>query len=263
MSQTDRHAMPPTPGDATTSVGVGVGSGTSQHPAGTLKDMRILLVEDDHNVAETVRRMMVAEGWVVDVVHTGNDGWEKGMSETFDIIVLDIMLPGRNGYEIVRDLRAAQVWTPILMLTAKDGEYDQADAFDFGADDYLTKPFSFVVLTARLRALARRTAPERPAVLAAGDLTLDPAAHIAKRGDTALTLTPREFSLLAYLLRHKGEVVTKTEILDGVWDINFHGDENVVEVYISYLRRRIDQPFDRKAIETVRGVGYRLSADGG
>ncbi len=225
--------------------------------------MRILLVEDDRNIAETVRRMMVTEGWVVDVVHDGEAGFEKGLSERFDIIVLDIMLPGRNGYEVVRGLRAAEIWTPILMLTAKDGEYDQADAFDFGADDYLTKPFSFVVLTARLRALARRGAPERPAILAAGDLTLDPAAHIAKRGAADLTLTPREFSLLAFLLRHKGEVVTKPEILDGVWDVNYQGDENVVEVYVSYLRRRIDQPFDRKSIETVRGVGYRLSPDGG
>ncbi|UQE75990.1 MULTISPECIES: response regulator transcription factor [unclassified Gordonia (in: high G+C Gram-positive bacteria)] len=225
--------------------------------------MRILLVDDDRNVAETVRRMIVAQGWVVDVVHDGAAGFDKALTGSFDVIVLDIMMPGRNGYEVVRDLRAARVWTPVLMLTAKDGEYDQADAFDLGADDYLTKPFSFVVLTARLRALARRNAVERPAVLTAGDLELDPAAHTAARGGVPLTLTPREFALLAFLLRHKGTAVSKTEIIDSVWDVNYEGEENIVEVYISYLRRRIDTPFGRKAIETVRGVGYRLAADGG
>lgn len=225
--------------------------------------MRVLVVDDDRNVAETVRRMMVAEGWVVDVVHDGRAGFEKASTERFDVVILDIMMPGRNGYEVVRDLRGAGIWTPVLMLTAKDGEYDQADAFDFGADDYLTKPFSFVVLIARLRALARRGAPERPAVLTAGSLTLDPAGHTASRRGEDLTLTPREFAMLEFLMRHKGEVVTKAEILDSVWDINYRGDENVVEVYVSYLRRRIDTPFGCKAIETVRGVGYRLAADGG
>lgn len=225
--------------------------------------MRVLIVDDDHRVAETVRRMMVAEGWVADVVDDGVRGLEKATTEHFDVVVLDIMMPGLNGYEVVRSMRGADVWTPVLMLTAKDGEYDQADAFDFGADDYLTKPFSFVVLIARLRALARRGAPARPAVLTAGSLTLDPAAHTVRRGDTELTLTPREFSVLEFLLRHKGEVVTKTEILDSVWDINYRGDENVVEVYVSYLRRRIDAPFGCKGIQTVRGVGYRLADDGG
>ncbi|MGC4935330.1 response regulator transcription factor [Gordonia sp. DT30] len=225
--------------------------------------MRVLVVDDDQNFAETVRRMMVAEGWVVDVVHDGATGFEKASTERFDVVVLDIMMPGRNGYEVVRDLRAAGVWTPVLMLTAKDGDYDQADAFDFGADDYLTKPFSVVVLIARMRALARRGAPERPAVLTAGSLSLDPAGHTAWRHGQELTLTPREFAMLAFLMRHKGQVVTKAEILDSVWDINYRGDENVVEVYVSYLRRRIDAPFGCKAIETVRGVGYRLAADGG
>ncbi|GAB92477.1 putative two-component response regulator [Gordonia rhizosphera NBRC 16068] len=220
-------------------------------------------MDDDRNVAETVRRMMVAEGWVVDVTYDGVSGLEKARNNHFDVIILDIMMPGLNGYEVVRELRRGGVWTPVLMLTAKDGEYDQADAFDFGADDYLTKPFSFVVLIARLRALARRGAPERPPVLTAGSLSLDPAAHVAKRGDTVLELTPREFGMLEFLMRHKGEVVTKAEILDSVWDINYRGDENVVEVYASYLRRRIDAPFGCKAIETVRGVGYRLAADGG
>lgn len=231
--------------------------------AGDSGTVRVLIVDDDRNVAETVRRMMVAEGWVVDVVNDGVAGLEKATVEHFDVVVLDIMMPGLNGYEVVRGLRRASVWTPVLMLTAKDGEYDQADAFDFGADDYLTKPFSFVVLIARMRALARRGAPERPAILTAGSLSLDPAAHQVRRRDTELTLTPREFSMLEFLMRHKGEVVTKAEILDSVWDVNYRGDENVVEVYVSYLRRRIDTPFGCKAIQTVRGLGYRLAADGG
>lgn len=225
--------------------------------------MRILVVDDDRGIAETVRRMLVAESWVVDVVHDGQTGLERATTERFDVVVLDIMMPGLNGYEVVRRMRSVGVWTPVLMLTAKDGEYDQADALDFGADDYLTKPFSFVVFVARLRALARRGAPERPAVLVAGSLSLDPSAHVVRRGENELSLTPREFGMLEFLLRHKGEVVTKAEILDSVWDMNYRGDENVVEVYVSYLRRRIDTPFGCKAIETVRGVGYRLAADGG
>ncbi|MGC0366340.1 two-component system OmpR family response regulator [Rhodococcus sp. 27YEA15] len=225
--------------------------------------VRILVVDDEHNVAETVRRMLVAEGWVVDVVHDGVLALEKATTEHFDAVVLDIMMPKLNGYEVVRQLRSVGVWTPVLMLTAKDGEYDQADALDFGADDYLTKPFSFVVLIARLRALVRRGAPERPTVMTAGTLTVDPAAHIAKRGDVELVLTPREFGMLEFMMRRKGEALTKAEILDSVWDIHYRGDENVVEVYISYLRRRIDTPFGCKAIQTIRGVGYRLAADGG
>lgn len=225
--------------------------------------MRILVVDDDRGVAETVRRMLVAESWVVDVVHDGQTGLERATTERFDVVVLDIMMPGLNGYEVVRRMRSVGVWTPVLMLTAKDGEYDQADALDFGADDYLTKPFSFVVFVARLRALARRGAPERPAVLSAGSLSLDPSAHVVRRGEIELSLTPREFGMLEFLMRHKGEVVTKAEILDSVWDINYRGDENVVEVYVSYLRRRIDTPFGCKAIETIRGVGYKLAADGG
>ncbi|OCW86943.1 DNA-binding response regulator [Nocardia farcinica] len=225
--------------------------------------MRILVVEDDRSVAETVRRMLVAEAWVVDVVNDGVTGLERASTERFDVVVLDIMMPGLNGYEVVRRLRSAGNWTPVLMLTAKDGEYDQADAFDFGADDYLTKPFSFVVFIARLRALARRGAPERPSTLVAGSLSLNPAAHVVKRGEVELVLTPREFAMLEYLMRRKGEVVSKSEILDSVWDINYRGDENVVEVYVSYLRRRIDAPFNCKAIETVRGVGYRLAENGG
>ncbi|MGB6246904.1 response regulator transcription factor [Gordonia sp. (in: high G+C Gram-positive bacteria)] len=225
--------------------------------------MRVLLVDDDPAIAETVRRTLVSEGWVVDIATDGLTGLQKALSEPFDVVVLDIMMPGRNGYEVVRDLRKADVWTPVLMLTAKDGEYDQADAFDFGADDYLTKPYSAVVLVARLRALARRGAPERPAVMTAGSLTLDPAAHLVRRDDTQISLTRREFALLEFLMRNKGQAMTKTQIVDSVWDVNYAGDENVVEVYISYLRKRIDAPFGCKSIQTVRGVGYRLDPDGG
>ena len=171
------------------------------------------------------------------------------------------MLPGKHGYDIVRDLRARAVWTPILMLSAKDGEYDLADAFDLGADDYLVKPFSFVVLLARLRALVRRGAPQRPTVLTVGDLALDPARHQVSRGATELTLTPREYSVLEFLMRNSGVVVTKREIVRSVWDINYEGDENIVEVYIGYLRKKVDVPFGKHSIETVRGVGYRFVSE--
>ncbi|GEE00102.1 DNA-binding response regulator [Gordonia spumicola] len=220
--------------------------------------MRVLVVEDDPAIAETVRRVLTAEGWVVETVGDGLAGREEAATGGYDAIVLDIMLPGLNGYEVVRGLRAAAVWTPVLMLTAKDGEYDQADAFDLGADDYLTKPFSPVVLVARLRALVRRSAPERPTVLTAGGLTLDPAAHVARRDDVELPLTRREFALLEFLMRNRGVAVTKAQIVDSVWDVNYAGDENVVEVYISYLRKRIDAPFGTSSITTVRGIGYRL-----
>ena len=220
--------------------------------------MRVLVVDDEVRLAETVQRGLAAEGFVVDVVHDGEDALWAATENAYDVIVLDLMLPKLNGYRVVEQLRAKGIWTPVLMLTAKDGEYDQADALDLGADDYLTKPFSFVVLVARLRALLRRGAPERPAVLSAADLTLDPVSHEVTRGDTPIALTPREFGLLEYLLRHKGEVVTKSEILDNVWDSAYDGPANVVEVYIGYLRRKIDTPFDRKSIHTLRGFGYRI-----
>lgn len=225
--------------------------------------MRVLLVEDEIRLAENVRRGLHAEGFVVDVVHNGTDGLFNAEINDYDVVVLDIMLPGLSGYEVCRRMRTARVWTPVLMLTAKDGEYDQIDALDLGADDYLTKPFSFLVLVARLRALIRRGAPARPAVLAAGDLTLDPATRTVHRGADEITLTPREFGLLHFLLRHRGDVVSKTEILESVWDANYEGTDNIVEVYVGYLRRKVDQPFGRRAIETVRGMGYRLAAGGG
>jgi len=224
--------------------------------------MRVLLVEDEPRLAEMVRVGLVSEGFVVEVGADGADGLWRGTEGEFDVIVLDIMLPKLNGYDVLRTLRERDVWTPVLMLTAKDGEYDQADAFDLGADDYLTKPFSFVVLTARLRALQRRGAPERPTVLTAGDLSLDPARRRVARGDTVIALTPREYGVLEFLLRSKGTVLSKAQILAAVWDAHYDGDDNIVEVYIGYLRRKIDTPFGRQAIETMRGMGYRLLVDG-
>lgn len=221
--------------------------------------MRVLMVEDEVRLADTVSRGLTAEGFVVDVVHDGRDGLVEAQSRDYDVIILDIMLPSLNGYDVCRGLREADVWAPVLMLTAKDGEYDQVDAFDLGADDYLTKPFSFVILVARLRSLVRRGAPARPTILEVGDLTLDPATRVVRRGETGIELTPREFGLLHFLMRHPGEVVSKLEILQSVWDMNYNGGENVVEVYVGYLRRKVDQPFGRQSIQTVRGAGYRLT----
>jgi two-component system OmpR family response regulator len=223
--------------------------------------MRVLLVEDEPRLADAVRRNLVADGFAVDVAATGPDGLWAARERPYDVVVLDIMLPGLSGYRVIETLRAEGNWVPVLMLTAKDGEYDEADAFDLGADDYLTKPFSFVVLLARLRALLRRGAPERPSVLELDDLALDPARRTVRRADTAIRLTPREFSLLEFFLRRAGEALTKAEILAHVWDAQFEGDENVVEVYVGYLRRKIDVPFGRETIETIRGVGYRLRND--
>ncbi len=222
--------------------------------------MRILVVEDERGLAATLRRGLAAEGWVVDVAHDGVQGFDLGLYGGYDVVLLDIMLPGRNGYDVLKLLRRAEVWTPVLMLSAKDGEFDQTDAFDLGADDYLVKPFSFPVLVARIRALARRGAPERPTVLSAGDLSLDPASRVVRRGEAPIDLTPREFALLHYLLRRQDVTVTKAELLDNVWDSDYPGSDNVVEVYVGYLRRKIDAPFGRHNLQTVRGVGYRLSA---
>ncbi|MCW2851759.1 MAG: response regulator receiver [Nocardioides sp.] len=221
--------------------------------------MKVLLVEDEIRLARAIQKGLRADGFQVALSHDGYDGLRLARTNTYDLIVLDIMLPGISGYRVCQELRSAGVWTPVLMLTAKDGEYDEADAFDLGADDYLTKPFSYVVLVARLRALLRRGAPVRPTVLTAGSLTLDPAAHRACRGDEVLPLTPTEFSLLHLLMRHQGEVVSKAQILDSVWDRDY-GDDNIVEVYVRYLRKKIDVPFGVRTIATVRGVGYRLSS---
>ncbi len=220
--------------------------------------MRVLLVEDEARLSATLARGLQAEGFVVVNVGTGVDGLREAIENSFDVVVLDIMLPGQSGYEVLRRMRARNVWTPVLMLTAKDGEYDETDAFELGADDYLTKPFSFRVLVARLRALVRRGVPERPAVLTAGSLVLDPARHTVRRDSTPIMLTPREFGVLEFLMRNKDMVVTKAEILRNVWDAHYHGPDNVVEVYVGYLRRKIDMPFGTNTIETIRGVGYRL-----
>ncbi len=223
--------------------------------------MRVLIVDDEIRLAESIRRYLSVEGFIADVAHDGVDGLWAASQTSYDVVILDIMLPGLNGYRVVQKLREREVWTPVLMLTAKDGEYDQTDAFDLGADDYLTKPFSFPVLVARLRALIRRGAPQRPTVLQAGDLTLDPARRRVTRAEQEIPLTPREFGLLEILLRNQGDILTKSEIIRNVRDENFDGDVNNVEVYIGYLRRKIDHPFGRRSIETVRGMGYRLVPD--
>lgn len=220
--------------------------------------MRVLVVDDEPALRESVRRGLVADGWTVETAADGETGLYKGSDGDFDVIVLDIMMPGRNGYEVVRELRRREIWTPVLMLTAKDGEYDEADAFDLGADDYLVKPFSFVVLEARLRSLVRRGAPERPASFVAGDLVVDPAAREVRRGDERITVTAREYAVLEYLVRNRNQVVSKAQILRAVWDAAYDGDDNIVEVYIGYLRRKIDTPFGARSIETLRGQGYRL-----
>jgi len=225
--------------------------------------VRILIVEDEEHLASAVARGLADEGFTVDIASTGTDGLERARDHSYDLILLDILLPGSNGFQICATLRAEGNWVPILMLTAKDGEFDEAEALDTGADDFLSKPFSFVVLVARIRALLRRGRRERPAVLTAGDLTLDPAEHRCRRGDTNIALTPREFSLLEYLMHVEGQAVSKRDLLTHVWGADFEGDPNIVAVYAGYLRRKIDHAFGRRALETVRGVGYRLDPDGG
>jgi two-component system, OmpR family, response regulator len=225
--------------------------------------MRILVVEDEERLSEVLRLGLVAEGYAVDVSRDGLTGLELASTSSYDAIILDLMLPGMNGYRVCTALREGDIWTPILMLTAKSDDYDHAEGLDAGADDYLAKPCSFVVLVAHLRALIRRTARRRPAVLTAGDLRLDPAAHRCFRGDTEIELTPRQFSMLEYLMRHTGHVCSKTDIIEHIWDLNFVGDPNIVEVYVGHLRKRIDAPFGRQSLQTVRGSGYRVDPAGG
>jgi len=217
--------------------------------------VRILLVEDETTLATTLARGLSGVGFAVEVAPDGGTGLHRAQEGSFDVLVLDIMLPVLNGYEVCRNLRAAGVWTPVLMLTAKDGEYDETDAFDLGADDYLRKPFVFDVLVRRLRALIRRSAPERPTVLKVGPISLDPVGQHVHRDGELVHLTAREFQVLHFLMRHRGAVVTKTEILESVWDVNYDGDHNVVEVYVGYLRRKLG----RETIVTIRGAGYRFS----
>jgi two-component system, OmpR family, response regulator len=218
--------------------------------------MRLLVVEDEVRLAQALRRGLASDGFTVEVAADGRTGLELARHGDFDAVLLDVMLPRLSGYDVVRSLRAEKNWVPVLMLSAKDGEHDQADGLDYGADDYLTKPFSYVVLLARLRALLRRAPGARPAVLSVGDVSLDPATRHVTVGDEPVTLTPREYGLLEYLLRRPDRVVTKTEILDHVWDAAADVSPNAVEVYVGYLRRKLG----RHLVETVRGVGYRLES---
>ena len=223
--------------------------------------MKLLLIEDDNKIAAAVTRGLEAEGFSVERAADGPEGIWRAREGSYDLILLDIMLPGRNGFEVCADLRGAGDWTPILMLTAKDGDLDEAEALDTGADDYLTKPFSFEVLVARVRALLRRSATRQPSPVAVGDLRIDPNERRVWRGDTEVRLTSREFDVLEFLVRRAGQVLSKSDILAGVWDDDFDGDPNIVEVYVRRLRRTIDEPFDRRSIDTVRGAGYRLGPD--
>ena len=225
--------------------------------------MRILVVEDEEVMAASLRQGLTAAGYAVDTAADGEQGLWLAREVDYDAIVLDIMLPVLNGYVVCRTLREEGRWTPVLMLTAKDGHLDEAEGLDTGADDYLTKPFAFEVLLARLRALIRRGGSERPVVLTAGDLSLDPASREVRRAETVIDVTAREFAILECLMRRTGEAVPKSEIMATVWDFAFDGDPNIVEVYVRSLRNKIDRPYDREAIQTVRGAGYRLDGDGG
>ena len=220
--------------------------------------MRVLVVEDEPRMATLLERGLREEGYAVDVAADGTNGLWLGTENDYDAVVLDVLLPGIDGFEICRRLRAADRWAPVLLLTARDAVDDRVRGLDAGADDYLTKPFSFAELAARVRALVRRRSGSRPALLEVGDLTLDPAVHRACRGDVELALSPKEMALLELLMRHVGDAVTRTQILEHVWDFAYDGLSNVVDQYIGYLRRKIDRPFDRDDIETIRGVGYRL-----
>lgn len=223
--------------------------------------MRVLVVDDEVRLADGLRRGLEAEGWAVDVAHNGVDGLWYAQEFGYDVIVLDWMMPQMNGWKVLSSLRASGDLTPVVMLTARDADRDQIDALGSGADDYVTKPFSFPVLLARLRNLARRGAA-RPDVLEAGDLRLDPGSQTVHRAEVEIELTRREFAVLEYLLRHRDLVVSKLDVLAGVWDEAFDGDPNIIEVYIGHLRRKVDRPFGRASIRTVRGAGYRLVDDG-
>ena len=220
--------------------------------------MRVLVVEDEVKMAGLLKRGLEEEGYAVDMSGTGLDALWLASENPYDAVVLDIMLPDMDGFEVCRSLRAAGRWSPVLMLTARDGVPDRVSGLDAGADDYLTKPFSFAELLARLRALVRRGATERPPFLSVGDLTLDPATRRVSRADTPVELTAKEFALLEYFMRHPGEVLSRTRLIDHVWDFAYEGDSNVVDVYVRYLREKVDRPFGSSSIETVRGAGYRL-----
>jgi two-component system OmpR family response regulator len=225
--------------------------------------MRVLVVEDELKMAVLLRRGLVEEGYAADVARSGEDGIDMARATPYDAIVLDLMLPGVDGFQVCRELRAGGVWTPILVLTARDAVDDRVAGLDAGADDYLAKPFSFAELLARLRALARRGLPERPTVLEAGSLRLDPATRQVWRGATPVELSAKEFALLETFLRRPGQVLSRLDLLEHAWDYAYENRSNVVDVYVGYLRAKIDRPFGRHSIETVRGAGYRLRCDGG
>jgi two-component system OmpR family response regulator len=225
--------------------------------------MRALVVEDEVKMAALIRRGLVEEGYAADVARTGEEALWMARATPYDAIVLDVMLPGRNGLEVCRSLRESGVWSPILMLTARDGVEDKVSGLDSGADDYLSKPFSFAELLARLRALTRRGPSERPAVLEVGTLRLDPATRQAWRGEAEVDLSAKEFALLETFMRNAGDVLTRLDLLEHAWDYGYENRSNVVDVYVRYLRAKIDRPFGVDSIDTVRGVGYRLRRDGG
>jgi two-component system OmpR family response regulator len=221
--------------------------------------MRVLVVEDERKLATVLARGLREEGYATDVAERGEDALWMARAAPYDAILLDVMLPGLDGFEVCRNLRAHEVWSPVLMLTARDAVDDRVNGLDAGADDYLAKPFSFEELLARVRALIRRAPAERPVVLEVGDLRLDRSARRAWRGDTELELSPKELSLLELFMRRPGDVLTRSELLDGAWDISFERRSNIVDVYVRYLRDKIDRPFGRTSLETVRGIGYRLT----
>ena len=220
--------------------------------------MRVLVVEDDVKMAALLRRGLVEEGLAADVARTGDDALWMAEATEYDAIVLDVMLPGADGFEVCRRLRESGRWAPVLMLTARDSVEDRVAGLDAGADDYLTKPFSFAELLARLRALARRAPPERPSVLEAGDLTLDPATRQVRRGSVEIELSAKEFALLETFMRRPGEVLSRYQLLEHCWDYGYENRSNVVDVYVRYLREKIDRPFGRDTLQTVRGAGYRF-----
>jgi two-component system, OmpR family, response regulator len=225
--------------------------------------MRALVVEDELKMAALLRRGLTEEGYAADIAGTGDEALWMARAAPYDVIVLDVMLPGRYGFAVCRELREAGVWAPILMLTARDAVEDRVEGLDSGADDYLTKPFSFAELLARLRALARREAAERPPVLEVGSLRLDPATRQVWRGDVEVALSAKEFALLETFMRRPGHVLSRLDLLEHAWDYGYENRSNVIDVYIRYLREKLDRPFGVRSIETVRGAGYRLRGDGG
>ena len=220
--------------------------------------MRVLVVEDDPAMADVLSRGLTEDGFAVDVATDGNEAWWYVVEHDYDAVVLDAVVPGRDGFQLLADMRAADHWVPVLFVTARDAVEDRVRGLDLGADDYVTKPFAFAELLARLRALLRRGARDRPAVLRVGDLRLDPARKIAQRGETQLALTAKEFAVLECFMRRPGEVLSRTELIEHVWDETFDNDSNIVDVYVSNLRSKIDRPFGRRSLETLRGAGYRL-----